>query len=1158
MSLSRKTLEHPVLVLIVFALLGIIGISSFNNIAISLFPDIDSPYVMVLTTYSNAGPESVEKSVTKVLESSLVSVNGLKELSSSSSEGSSMVFLEFNYGTDLESAVNDVRDKLDRVKRSLPDGASTPSIFKMDASAMPIMRIAMRGNRSTDDLRQIAEDDVIDILEQTDGVAEASVSGGRAKIVRVEISENRLAAYGLNISTVSSALAKQNFELGGGKITEGKMNYVVRTTGEYSTVDEIDDTVITTVNGYDVKLRDIGNAFMGYEDASSTVYINGEPGVYVSITKQSGTNSVTVANATYKKIEQVQATLPSDITLEIISDDTTAIRDTISTLVTSAWQGLLLAVIILFVFLQNFKSTLIISISIPLSLVITIMCMSFAGITINIMTLTGLILGVGMIVDASIVIIENIYAYRSRGAKPKISAVLGSQEMLMSVISGNLTTICVFVPFLFFLKDLEMMGQMFKGIIFTVVIALVSSLFVAIFLVPVLAGKFLPLSNRTEKPVQNRVLKAMYASFQNIINALTKVYRRGLKCALDHRAVTIVVSVSVLFMAIALFPTLKINMMGRGGGDDSVTLNVTMPTGTSLAETTKVVQAFETIAKNEIQGYTTLIMSVGTGGRRSSASTYTGSLSIRLPETSKQIDTSETIQKKLRAHFDEFADAQLSFGAGWRGQISGSDIVIKIRSDDLETALSVSDKIKDVMEKIDAIGEVTIDTKKGLPQVEVVIDRQRAYAFGVDVTTVAREINYAMNGVTSTVFRSNGKEYDVVVMYRPEDRDKVSDLESIYVRGTNGMVSVANFASLKKGLGPVSINRENQSRVIEVSADIISDENANVVENEIKSRIADTFVIPENVTVSYEGSWSDVQKQGRVYGLIALMAFLLVFGVMAATYESFKAPLINMMTIPFLIIGVVFIYKFTGQTMSMTSMVGIIMLVGIVVNNGIILVDYTNLLIDRGMKMKEACLEAGASRLRPVLMTTLTTILGTLPMCFQFEGTAQMVQPIGLSIVGGLTSSTFVTLFIIPVLYSLVMKEKKSVDTGVAQALADFVIGEGGDIETGAVQTSAGTVQSGDVPVEQDYVQAGIVANQSVEDDIIETLEQAVPDIRYTIIPTVNGRGGDNYKLGTATWPEQNFMMIAYMKRKNVATVSAAVRMLKKKFPKEGIKLFLV
>ena len=454
MSLSRKTLEHPVLVLIVFVLLGIIGISSFNNIAISLFPDIDSPYVMVLTTYSNAGPESVEKSVTKVLESSLISVNGLKELTSSSSEGSSMVFLEFDYGTDLESAVNDVRDKLDRVKRSLPDGASTPSIFKMDASAMPIMRIAMRGNRSTDDLRQIAEDDVIDILEQTDGVAEASVSGGRAKIVRVEISENRLAAYGLNISAVSSALAKQNFELGGGKITEGKMNYVVRTTGEYSSVAEIDDTVITTVNGYDVKLSDIGNAFMGYEDASSTVYINGEPGVYVSVTKQSGTNSVTVANATYKKIEQVQALLPSDITLEIISDDTTAIRDTISTLVTSAWQGLLLAVIILFFFLQNFKSTLIISISIPLSLVITIMCMSFAGITINIMTLTGLILGVGMIVDASIVMIENIYAYRSRGAKPKISAALGSQEMLMSVISGNLTTICVF-RFCFFSKTLK-------------------------------------------------------------------------------------------------------------------------------------------------------------------------------------------------------------------------------------------------------------------------------------------------------------------------------------------------------------------------------------------------------------------------------------------------------------------------------------------------------------------------------------------------------------------------------------------------------------------------------------------------------------------------------------------------------------------------------
>lgn len=1139
MSISRKTLEHPVLTLIVFALLGIMGLFTIKNIAISLFPDVDSPYVMVMTTYTNAGPESVEKSVTKVLESGLVSVSGLKELDSTSSEGSSMISLEFNYGTDLEAAVNDIRDKLDRVKNSLPDNAGTPSIFKMDASSMPIMRIAIRGNRSTDDLKQIAEDNVVDILEQADGVAEASVSGGRTKIIRVELEENRLAAYGLTLTAVSSALAKQNLELGGGKIAEGKKDYVIRTTGEFANIDQINNTVITTINGYNVRLGDIGRAFMGYADKSSEVYINGEPGVYVSITKQSGTNSVTVANAAYAKIEEVKKNLPSDVTLDIISDDTTSIRDTINTLVDSAWQGLLLAVIILFIFLQNFKSTLIISISIPLSILITIMCMYFAGITLNMMTLTGLILGVGMIVDASIVMIENIYAYRTRGAKPKIAAILGSQEMMMSVVSGNLTTICVFIPFLFFLKDLEMMGQMFKGIIFTIVIALVSSLFVAIFLVPVLAGKFLPLSNRTEKPVTNLVLKKMYALFQKWIDAVTGAYRKGLSAALSHKVVTIVVSVSLLVISLALIPTMRINMMGGAGGDDSVTLNVTMPTGTSLSETTAVLKQFETIVKSEVKGYKNIITSIGTGGRRSSSSsTYKGSISIRLPEAKKQIDDSTAIQNKLRKHFNDFADAQFSFDAGWSHQISGDDLKIAIRSDDLDAALKVADDVKSVMEKISDIGEVSIDTEKGLPEVEIVIDRQRAYSFGVDVTTVAKEINYAMNGVTATVYRANGKEYDVDVMYQPSDRKTITDLESIYVRGTNGMVSVANFASLKKGLGPVSIKRINQTRIVNVTADIVSTANANVVENAIREGVSNSFIIPDNVTLSYEGSWGDMAKQSKVYGLIALMAILLVFGVMAATYESFKAPLINMMTIPFLIIGVVFIYKITGQAMSMTSMVGIIMLVGIVVNNGIILVDYTSLLIGRGMKMNEACLEAGTSRLRPVLMTTLTTILGTLPMCFQSQGSAAMVQPIGMAIVGGLTSSTFVTLFFIPVLYSLVMKEKKQVQTAVPAEIEDFIKNEM-------------------IPAKSGDVQAEIIANQSVQDDIIEILEQVIPSIQYTIIPTVTGRGKNSYKLGTVTWPEQNFMLFAYLEKDKVMLVQAAVTMLKKKFPKEGIKLFL-
>lgn len=910
MSITKTTLRHPVLTLIVFVLLGILGIFTLKDAAIALMPDIDSPYLSVNTIYENAGPESVEKSVTKLLEGQLISVSGLKNLTSSSSEGRSSIWLEFNYGTDLDIATNDVRDKLDRVTRRLPDDADSPTIFKMDSDSMPIMRIAVRGSRPRNELREIADDTICDLIAQTEGVAEASVSGGRDKIVRVDISQNRLAAYGLTMMQVSQAMSSQNLELGAGKITEGSQDYSIRTTGEFSSIEEVNDTVIAVKNGYAVRLSDIGTAYMGYADKTNEVYINGQEGVYISVTKQSGKNSVTVANAVYEKLDEIREIIPGDMSLEIIRDTTDSIRETINTLLESAGQGLVLAVLILFL-----------------------------------------------------------------------------------------------------------------GIIFTVVIALVSSLFVAVFLVPVLAGKFLPLTNRKEKPVKNKFLKRFYAILDIPMNALTGIYRNVLAAALKNRAITITICVAVLITAFALIPTMTINMMPNGE-EDSVGLNVTLPIGTTLEETTEVMKQLEQIVNDEVKGYKNLIVSVGTGNRNATA--YKGSIQIQLPKSEEQIDSAQDIQQKLRAHFSDFAGARFNFDQGGSRQMTGSDIKIKVRSDDLDAALRVSSQIREVMEGISELGEVTIDTEEGVPQVEIEIDRERAYSFGVDVTTVAREIYYAINGVNATTYRDAGKEYDLTIAYRPDDRKSVEDLEQIYVNGSNGKVSVANFAKVVKGLGPVTIRRENQTRRVTITADmIVENVNAYEVENKIKEGIAASFIVPDNVSISYEGSWQDMQEQGAAYAGIALMAILLVFGVMAGTYESFKAPFINLCTIPFLIVGVVFIYKISGQAISMMSAVGLIMLVGIVVNNGIILVDYTNLLIDRGKTMYDACLEAGVSRLRPVLMTTLTTILGMLPMCFATSGSAGMVQPIGVAVVGGLTSSTFITLFFIPVLYSLVMKEKK-------------------------------------------------------------------------------------------------------------------------------------
>ncbi|MCH5293385.1 MAG: efflux RND transporter permease subunit [Treponema sp.] len=1020
MSLSRKTLEHPVLILIVFALLGMIGIFTLSNVAIALMPEVENPSLSISTTYPNADPESVEKTITKMIESAVMSVNGLKNLTSTSSEGSSNVSLEFEYGTNLDQAMNDIRDKLDRVKRALPDNAGTPTIFRFSGDNGEIMRILIRGNRSVDDLKAIAESNVVSILEQADGVGEAEVYGGRTAQVNVRLDQNRMAAYGFTVPTVTSALSKQNLELGGGKVQEGHRNYIVRTTGEYTSLDEINDTVITIINGYSIRLSDIGEASIGYADVTQESFINGEKGVYISVTKQSDANSVTVANNVYKKIDQAQNNLPPDVTLEIIRDSTDSIRETINTLIQSAWQGLVLAVIILFIFLQNFKSTIIISISIPLSIIITLFAMGMFGLTLNMMTLTGLILGVGMIVDASIVMIDNIFSYRQRGAKPRTSAVLGSQEMLMSVISGNLTTICVFIPFIFFIKDLGFMGQMFKGAIFTIVIALVSSLLVAIFLVPVLAGKFLPLSNRNEKPVRNPVLKAIYGFFERIIQFFIRVYSRILKAALDNRIVTIFAAVCILVISFAFIPGMQINQI-PAGRDDQVQLNISMATATPFEETREVVLAMEAYVREECQGIKTITTSIG--GRY----TNRGSITIALPETAKQIDSASEMQNKLRRHFSEFPSARFTFSEGFRGQWMGSSVDIVLLSDDLDAALDTAEAISDVLYANDKISEPTVSMDKGLPEVEIVIDRERAYSMGVDIATVAREINYAINGSTACTYRSNGTDYSVVVAYRPEDRKTINDLESIYVRGNGGMVSVANFASIKKGLGPVSIRRESQKRIIHVRASNISDENDNVIEEEIRAAVQSSVIIPDSVIINYDGAWKDTVSQYGFYLRIAIMAVLLVFGVMAATYESFKAPLINLATMPFIVIGVILIHKIIGEPLSFMTAIGIIMLIGIVVNNGIILVDYTNILVGRGVALKDACYQAGKSRFRPVLMTTLTTVLGMLPMCFATSGQSSMVRPIAIAVVGGLISSTFVTLLVIPVLYSLVMRKRKEV-----------------------------------------------------------------------------------------------------------------------------------
>lgn len=1020
MSVSSKVVDHPILTAIVFALLGIMSLYAISNVSIGLFPEIEMPIAIVYTTYESAGPESVEKSVTKTLESSLSGLSNLESLTSTSSEGASVIKLEFNYGTDLDVATMDIRDKIDRVRGALPDDADSPQIMKFDTSSQAIMNIAIRGNRTAEELKKIADDRIVDRLQQANGVGQASASGGREKIVRVEISQNRLEAYGLTMTGVATALAAQNLELGGGKIDDGAKSYSVRTVGEYSSVAEINSAIIANKGGYVVRISDLGRAFMGYEDTSSYVYVNGDPGVYVSVTKQSGKNTVSVADAVRVKLDEIRQDIPDDVTLEVVYDSSEQVRSTINALLDAAWQGAILAMLILLLFLRNLKSTLIMGISIPFSIIITLLCMKFAGITLNMMTMTGLILGVGMVVDASVVVLENIYQYRERGTKPTVAAVLGTQEVFSSVLSGNLTTICVFLPIIFFKSELGFVGQLFSDLIFTIIIALVSSLFVAVFLVPVLTSKFLPIETRREKPLKNAVLARADRAVTGALESLSAAYARALTRVLKYRKTTVIVVLGLFIVSLAAITRLNIRLIPNMN-DDSVTLEVEMPLGTKLEDTNGVLRQFEQIARDEVRGYESIITTVGTGGHFSSSKPYYGTIAINLPDAEEQIDSADAVKAKLRDHFDGFPQATFSFSSGMMRNMTGSDIDITVRSDDLNAALAAARNVVDVMKaSVPDVSEATLDTTEGLPQVEVSIDRDRAYDFGVTVASVANEIYASVQGKTATVYRESGDEYNVTIYLQDSDRSSVPDLGKIYVTGTGGRVAVSNFASLDKGLGPVGINREEQRRTVHITADILTNTKANEVEKLIQKAIDKSLILPEGVTVAYEGSWKDIAETGRVFMLIITMALLLVYGVMSGTYESFKDPFINMFTIPLGLIGIVAIYLVTGQFISMFTALGFVMLVGIAVNNGIILVDQTNLLVNRGVPMKEACVKAAASRLRPILMTTLTTLLGMFPMAFFPSANSVMLQPIGLSVFGGLMSSTLITLFFIPVLYSIV------------------------------------------------------------------------------------------------------------------------------------------
>ena len=1031
MNITGYSVKHPVTITVLYILVLGVAVSMLPNLAMDLYPSTSMPVLSVVTRYPGAGPTDVERNVTERLERTLAGSRGLVNMTSFSQFESSSITLQFEYGTDMDKAMSETQNLMNRFANSLPAGVDTPMVLRFDMSSAPVMSIIVSGNYPPDQLRLFAEDYIQAQIERIEGVASASVTGGTVQQVDVKVALNRLAAFNMTLNDVVTALRGQNIVASGGSLRRGNMEYQIITQEELVSIEQIRRLVVRTIStpvagqpnrSQVVRLEDIADVNLGYNENASRVHINGQSGVYIQVSSEGDSNQIQVARAIKEALAEINASLPQGITLEVLSDNTVMVTATLDQVFSNAFQGALLAMLVLFLFLRNIKGTLIIGLSLPISILLTIMFMSIFGFTLNLITMTGLIMGMGMTADASIVIIENVYNYRKRGAKPNIAAILGSREMLRAIVASTSTTICVFLPLIIYRSRLEMMGQMFNDLIFTVVISLVCSLIVAITLVPSLCGSILKLDTRVQKPLKFKPLALVDGIFENALVAMEKFYIKGLGYCLKHRILILTLVMAVFVLSIFQFTGIGMNLFFRSRIDDNVNVSVSLPQGTTIDVTERLLFELEEIIKDNIEGYNNIILTARRGG------TNQGSIQITLPPPLQQIDTPDSIIQKLTPIFNAIPEANVSFRAG-RAMSATSAVEIAIASRNYFALMDTAEDIIRIINRhIPEIENPRVNVDEGPPQLVINIDRDRAAALGVSMQAITSEIRTAMDGTNATTMSGGDRVMNVRVMLRDEDREGMPNLDAIFVIGRSGSrISLSNVASITESRAPSSIRRERQERVIRITGEIPPGIAITEMQSFLEETIRDNIIPRDGVTIRYLGEAADIDTYfGHALVIISAVIFL-VFCVMASQFESFVDPFIIFFTIPTLLIGVVWIYNITGESMSMFALIGVIALIGVVVNAGIILVDYTNTLRARGFTVQEACIEAGRSRLRPILMTSFTTILAMTPIAFFPGPGTDTIQPIGKTFVGGLIVSTFTTLFLIPTIYSLLHghKDKK-------------------------------------------------------------------------------------------------------------------------------------
>ena len=1016
MSIYRSAVEHPVTTALVFIALAILGVFSLSRTSIALLPEFDSNTIMVMASYQGANAQEVETNLTKVLENTLNGVEDLKEMTSQSKENVSLLTLTFNYGVDIEAATNSVRDKLDMVNAMLPDGVSNPVIFKFNASDMPIMLLSATAKESLSGLDKILDDKVSTPLARVSGVGTVSVSGAPSREIQVYCDPSKLQAYGLTISSIAGVISAENRNLPSGNIDIGSETYTLRVQKEFSDPSELLDIVVGAANGRAVYLRDVATVIDGQQEREQESYTNGERAARIIIQKQSDANTVNVIKGVKKQLAQIEKTLPADVKITTIIDGSHEIINTIRTLIETILITFLVVMLVVFVFLGNWRSTIIIVLSIPLALLASLMYLYASGNTLNIISMSALAIAIGMVVDDAIVVLENVSTHIARGEKPKEAAVHGTGEVGISVIASTLTMLCVFLP-LTMING--MAGIMFRQLGWIVSIIMIVSTTAALTFVPMLCSRWL------KRDISHgKLYNAVFVPINKFIDKVSRGYAHVIHWATKRRAVVILGFAAVFVLSVVLLaPGLKTEYFPRGDSE-RLTVTINLPMGTAQDVTREVYERLYTDIRREIPEIQVLNATFGqadtdnTFASMQSNGTHILSLNLNIGTSSTRKRSSAEISDVLRdicARYPEILRAMVSEGMGMG--MGASTVEVEVYGYDFSETDKVAQELQARLMKEASFTQVTLSRDEYTPELRMDFDRTKLALNGLNSTTAASAFSAAMSGTVASLYREDGEEYNIRVRYAPQFRSSVEDMENITVTTPTGAtVRMKELGTVVEGLVPPTIERKDRSRLITVRG-IVAKGAALSDAVESCNRALDGMDIPPELSTVIAGDYEDQQEMfGQMLMLIILM-ILLVYMVMASQFESLMGPFVIMFSVPFALVGVLLGLRISGMALGMMSIIGIIILIGIVVKNGIVLIDYTILCRERGMNIRDASTTAAKSRLRPILMTTLTTVLGMLPMAVGRGEGSEMWRSLGVTVCWGLTVSTLITLVLIPTVY---------------------------------------------------------------------------------------------------------------------------------------------